>query len=39
MASGMGFSRQSLIDQMTSDAGNKFTQAQAAYAADAVGLK
>lgn len=39
MDSGMGFSRQSLIAQLTSAAGNQFTQAQAAYAADQVGLK
>jgi hypothetical protein len=39
MDSGMGFSRQSLIDQLTSTAGNQFTQPQAEYAADQVGLK
>ncbi len=38
MADGQGFSRQGLIDQMTSAYGNKFTQAQAEYAANAVGL-
>ena len=35
---GQGFSRQGLIDQMTSAYGNKFTEAQAEYAANAVGL-
>ncbi|MEW1821756.1 Ltp family lipoprotein [Arthrobacter sp. NPDC080031] len=39
MTSGMGFSRQSLIAQLTSPAGNQFTDAQAGYAADQVGLK
>ena len=39
MDSGMGFSRQSLIAQLTSAAGNQFTATQAAYAADQVGLK
>lgn len=39
MTSGMGFSRQSLIAQLTSAAGNQFTQPQAEYAADQVGLK
>ncbi|MDP9905580.1 Ltp family lipoprotein [Arthrobacter bambusae] len=39
MSSGMGFSRQSLIAQLTSSAGNQFTAAQAGYAADQVGLK
>lgn len=39
VSSGMGFSRQSLIEQLTSSAGNKFTQSQAKYAADHVGLK
>jgi hypothetical protein len=39
MDSGMGFSRQSLIAQLTSAAGNQFTETQAAYAADQVGLK
>jgi len=38
IASGMGFSRQSLIDQLTSSAGNQFTPDQAAYAATQVGL-
>ena len=35
---GTGFSRQGLIQQMTSAYGNKFTEAQAEYAANAVGL-
>ncbi|MFE4467239.1 Ltp family lipoprotein [Leifsonia sp. NPDC056824] len=39
MDSGMGFSRQALIDQLTSTAGNQFTEAQAEYGADQVGLK
>jgi len=39
LTSGMGFSRQSLIAQLTSAAGNQFTEAQAGYAADQVGLK
>lgn len=38
MASGIGFSRSSLIDQMTSPYGSQFTPDQAAYAADKVGL-
>jgi hypothetical protein len=38
MSDGQGFSRQGLIDQMTSAYGNKFTEAQATYAANAVGL-
>lgn len=38
MDSGMGFSRQSLIDQLTSPYGNQFTQEQAQFAADQVGL-
>jgi len=38
MSSGQGFSRQGLIDQMTSAYGNKFTLPQAEYAATAVGL-
>ena len=38
MNDGQGFSRASLIQQMTSSYGNKFTQAQAEYAANAVGL-
>jgi hypothetical protein len=38
MDSGMGFSRQSLIYQLTSQYGNQFTQEQAQYAADQVGL-
>jgi len=38
MKSGMGFSRQSLIDQLTSPYGNQFTLEQAQYAADQVGL-
>jgi hypothetical protein len=39
IASGIGFSRQGLIDQLTSSAGNQFTEAQAEYGADQVGLK
>lgn len=39
MSSGMGFSRQSLIAQLSSPAANQFTEAQAGYAADQVGLK
>lgn len=38
MASGMGFSRASLIEQLSSSAGNQFTPEQAQYAADQVGL-
>ena len=38
MGDGRGFSRQGLIQQMTSAYGNKFTEAQAEYAANAVGL-
>jgi hypothetical protein len=38
MNDGQGFSRQGLIEQMTSAYGNKFTQAQAEYAANALGL-
>ncbi|MBA8989486.1 hypothetical protein FHW23_000718 [Curtobacterium pusillum] len=38
MSSGMGFSRSSLIAQLTSSAGNQFTQPQAEYAATQVGL-
>lgn len=38
MNDGQGFSRQGLIQQMTSAYGNKFTEAQAEYAANAVGL-
>lgn len=38
IADGQGFSRQGLIDQMTSAYGNKFTEEQAEHAADAVGL-
>lgn len=38
MSSGMGFSRSSLIQQLTSSAGNQFTQPQAEQAATAVGL-
>ncbi len=33
-----GFSRKSLIQQLTSSSGDQFTQAQAEYAADKVGL-
>lgn len=35
---GTGFSRSGLIEQLTSPAGNQFTQAEAQYAADQVGL-
>jgi hypothetical protein len=38
MSDGQGFSRQGLITQMTSAFGNKFTEAQAEYAANSVGL-
>jgi Host cell surface-exposed lipoprotein len=38
MSDGQGFSRQGLIQQMTSSYGNQFTEAQAEYAANAVGL-
>lgn len=38
MSSGMGFSRDSLIQQMTSTYGSQFTEAQAEYAASQVGL-
>ena len=38
MSDGQGFSRQGLIQQMTSAYANKFTEAQAEYAANAVGL-
>jgi hypothetical protein len=38
MSDGQGFSRQGLIQQMTSAYGNKFTEPQAEYAANAVGL-
>jgi hypothetical protein len=38
MSSGMGFSRAGLIQQLTSADGDQFTQAQATYAANAVGL-
>lgn len=34
----MGFSRQGLIDQLTSEYGDKYTLSQAEHAADAVGL-
>ncbi|MCH4013898.1 MAG: Ltp family lipoprotein [Solobacterium sp.] len=33
------FSRNSLIEQLTSEYGDRFTQAQTEYAADMVGLK
>ena len=33
-----GFSRSSLIEQLTSSSGDGFTEAQAEYAADKVGL-
>lgn len=39
LAMGTGFSRKSLIQQLTSEYGNQFTEAQAEYAADQVGLK
>lgn len=38
MSDGQGFSREGLIQQMTSAYGNQFTEAQAEYAANAVGL-
>jgi hypothetical protein len=38
MSDGEGFSRQSLIDQLTSIYGNQFAEAQAEYAAAQVGL-
>ncbi|MGC0236657.1 Ltp family lipoprotein [Arthrobacter sp. SD76] len=38
MDSGMGFSRERLIDQLTSPFGNQFTPEQAEYAATQVGL-
>lgn len=38
MSDGQGFSRQGLIQQMTSAYGNKFTESQAEFAANAVGL-
>lgn len=38
MSSGMGFSRASLVDQLTSAYGNQFSQEQAEYAAGQVGL-
>jgi hypothetical protein len=38
MSDGEGFSREGLIQQMTSADGDQFTQAQATYAANAVGL-
>lgn len=38
MSDGQGFSREGLIEQMTSAFGNKFTEAQAEQAATAVGL-
>lgn len=39
VSSGMGFSRASLIQQLTSSYGNGFTEAQAEYAAGQVGLQ
>lgn len=39
MSDGQGFSRTSLIQQLTSSFGNGFTEAQAEYAVDKVGLK
>jgi hypothetical protein len=38
LSDGEGFSRSSLIQQLTSDYGSGFTEAQAEYAADKVGL-
>lgn len=38
LADGQGFSRDSLIQQLTSSYGSGFTQAQAVYAVDKVGL-
>jgi hypothetical protein len=38
MSDGQGFSRQGLIQQMTSADGDQFTETQAEYAANAVGL-
>lgn len=38
MSSGQGFSHQSLVEQLTSPYGNKFTPEQAEYAATQVGL-
>jgi hypothetical protein len=38
MSDGQGFSRASLIDQLTSPYGEQFTYAQAVYAAGQVGL-
>lgn len=38
MSDGQGFSRQGLIQQMTSAYGDQFTEAQAEYGANAVGL-
>ena len=38
LSDGHGFSRASLIDQLSSSAGEGFTLAQATYAADQVGL-
>ena len=38
MSDGQGFSRQGLIDQLSSSAGGGFSLAQATYAADQVGL-
>jgi hypothetical protein len=38
MSDGQGFSREGLIQQMTSSYGNQFTEAQAEYAANTVGL-
>ncbi|PYI64525.1 hypothetical protein CVV68_21725 [Arthrobacter livingstonensis] len=39
LAGGPGFSRDSLIQQLTSPSGSQFTQAQAEYAVTQVGLK
>ncbi|MGA9762616.1 MAG: Ltp family lipoprotein [Gaiellaceae bacterium] len=38
LAMGTGFSREGLIDQLSSSAGSQFTRAQAVYAANHVGL-
>ena len=39
LASGMGFSKDSLIQQLTSPSGSQFTEAQAEYAVGQAGLK
>jgi hypothetical protein len=38
MSDGQGFSREGLIQQLTSSYGDQFTEAQAVYAANTVGL-